>query len=363
MSGVDQVRGLPQRIAQRAQLTLGITAVFSALEGLHARVEQLALTSQPAADHAGSTLGAEPAEGQPGELEALLNERIGVLEGRLRANAMQIHALESRLERVRTDHESLQDGLAAVDQVVSAARLRPSMWGLALRPFRDDVAGHVYGFWGAAESSPRGELYRRLLDVFGGAPAVVQERRRPYLDLIDEHSPVVDIGCGRGDFLDLLQERGTSYLGVEPDGGMLAAAGARGHSELVEDDANSYLEGVPDDSLGTVFCAQVIEHMPPDYLLRFIDLSLAKLKPGGILILEAPNPHSPHTNKIFWVDITHRAPVFPEVALTLCWAVGFGSAYVFHPGGSGDAEADRFRAPEYAVVATKGGAEDTAPAQ
>ncbi len=289
-----------------------------------------------------------------------LEERLKLTDGRLRANLPRIRTLESRLAEVRSDHVSLQNGLSAMEQLVWAARYRPTMFGLALEPFRDDDAGRVYGFRAtAAKSSGPEELYRRILDVFGSAE-VAQERRSVYLDIIGEHSPVVDIGCGRGDFLDMLRGRGISYVGVDPDGAMLAAARDRGHEDLVEADANSYLESVPDDSLGIVFCAQVIEHLSADYLLRFMALALAKLKPGGLLIAEAPNPHSPYTSKIFWVDITHRGPVFPEVALTVTWALGFGSAYVFHPAGSGDAEADRFSEPEFALVAAKAHADRAA---
>ena len=197
-----------------------------------------------------------------------------------------------------------------------------------------------------------------MLDVFRAPPAIVQEGQRPYLELIGDRAPVVEIGCGRGDFLDLLRERDTSYVGVDPDPGMLAAAQARGHGDLVQADANSYLEGVPDSSVGAVVCSYVIEHMAAKYLVRFMALSLDKLKPGGIFIAETPNPHSAQASKAFWADITRRGPVFPEVALTLCWRLGFGSAYVFHPQGSGDAEQDRFVERAFALVATKAGATD-----
>ncbi len=272
--------------------------------------------------------------------------------------------LESRLEEVLTEHRSLQNALAAVEQLVSAAHSRPSMWGFALEPFQDEVAGSVYGFrGGGSEPVGQDEVYSQVLDVFRGPPGIVQEGQRPYLELIGDRAPVVEIGCGRGDFLDLLRERGTSYVGVDPDPAMFAAARARGHSDLVQADANSYLEGVPGGSVGAVVCSYVIEHMPADYLVRFIELSLEKLKPGGTLIAETPNPHSARAGKAFWTDITRRGPVFPELALTVCWRLGFGSAYVFHPRGSGDAEKDRFVEQEFALVATKAPAADEADAR
>ena len=323
----------PYTVHQQAvnrQLAIGLSDLTAAVEGLADRVEQLT------------------------QDYCALDERLKLIDSRLRGNVSYGRTLESRLEVVRSDHALLRSGLLAVEQIVSAARFRPPMSELALEPFPDAATGRVFGFRApAAHSSPLEDLSRRLLDVFAGAPELAEGRRSIYLDVIGERSPVVDIGCGRGDFLDLLRGRGISCVGVDPDAAMLAAARDRGHHELVEADANSYLVSVPDGSLGVVFCAQVLEHLPADYLLRFMALALSKLMPGGLLIAEAPNPHSPHASKIFWVDITHRGPVFPEVALTVCWALGFGSAYVFHPAGSGDAEADRFSEPEFALVATK----------
>jgi hypothetical protein len=69
--------------------------------------------------------------------------------------------------------------------------------------------------------------------------------------------------------------------------------------------------------------------------------------------LETVNPHSVPALKTFWVDLTHRHPIFPEVALALCEITGFESAYVFHPNGTGEVEVDRHETGEYAVVATK----------
>ena len=79
-----------------------------------------------------------------------------------------------------------------------------------------------------------------------------------------------------------------------------------------------------------------------------------KLTHGGLLIAETVNPHYPPALKTFWVDLTHRAPIFPEVALELCREAGFASAYFFHPNGTGDVGRDRFTQGEFAVVATAG---------
>jgi 2-polyprenyl-3-methyl-5-hydroxy-6-metoxy-1,4-benzoquinol methylase len=190
-------------------------------------------------------------------------------------------------------------------------------------------------------------------DIFRGAEPFIRDRQRRYLDFVAGHEPVLDVGCGRGEFLDLLREQGIEYVGIDIDPGMVERCRAKGHKRIKLEDVNSYLEGLVDGSLGTIFCAQVIEHLPYDELLRFLDLSQRKLQPDGLLIAETVNPHSVPAMKTFWVDLSHHHPIFPEVALTLCRISGFASAFVFHPNGSGDVETDRFEAGEYAVVATK----------
>ena len=73
------------------------------------------------------------------------------------------------------------------------------------------------------------------------------------------------------------------------------------------------------------------------------------------MILETVNPHAPAALKNFWIDLTHQHPVFPEVLLILCRGAGFGSAYVFHPGGTGDVDADREQVGDYALIAERSG--------
>lgn len=119
--------------------------------------------------------------------------------------------------------------------------------------------------------------------------------------------------------------------------------------ELAGDDAA--LRDAADGSLGAVVAVGVAERLDQEDLPGFFGLALRKLAPGGVLIVQTPNPHSPRVMKTFWADPAHVRPLFPEVGLGLCRLAGFGSAFVFHPGGSGNVEADRFHEPSYALVA------------
>ena len=117
--------------------------------------------------------------------------------------------------------------------------------------------------------------------------------------------------------------------------------------------ASTHLEGMPEGSLGAINATQVIEHLPSDRLLAFLRLSHSRLKPGGLFIVETVNPHSIAAFKTFWTDLTHQAPIFPEVALVLCWLQRFRSARVVFLNGSGQLDADRAGCGQSAVVATR----------
>lgn len=241
----------------------------------------------------------------------------------------------------------------AADRLVAETRSLPYVSGSPFEVFEEPVAGRVLGYGSRNDAAERAGTYDAFEDTFRGPEHFIRDRQRRYLELLGGRGPVLDAGCGRGEFLDLLRERGLEYVGVDPDPDMVERCRAKGHERVEVADANSFLEKRDDDSLGAIFCAQVIEHMSYEDLLSFYDLSLRKLRPDGLLILETVNPHSVPALKTFWVDPTHQHPVFPEVALALCEITGFGRAFVFHPNGTGEVEVDRYETGEYAVVATK----------
>jgi glycosyltransferase involved in cell wall biosynthesis/SAM-dependent methyltransferase len=241
----------------------------------------------------------------------------------------------------------------AADRLVAESRALPYVSGSPFEIFEEPVAGRVQGYGRRNGDPKRTGTYEAFEDIFRGPEHFIRDRQRRYLGLLGDLEPVLDIGCGRGEFLDLLRERGLEYAGIDPDPDMVGRCRAKGHERVEVADANSYLEKCEDDSLGAIFCAQVIEHLPYEELLRFYSLGLRKLAPGGLLILETVNPHSVSALKTFWVDPTHQHPLFPEVALALCEITGFESAYVFHPNGTGEVEVDRYETGEYALVATR----------
>jgi SAM-dependent methyltransferase len=284
--------------------------------------------------------------GQQGANEAVA-AALADVDGRLRAiEDVQVAALGDDLVAAL---ESLRARVAAAEEITSGARALPYAAGGALEHFREPGAGLVIGYRNGGGSAGQ-DTYRGFEDVFRGPEERVAERQAAYLELLAQHAPVLDVGCGRGELLDLLRERGVECSGVDSDAGMVARSREKGH-EVELATADAHLERLPEGRLGAVFSAQVLEHLPYADLRRFLALARSRLRPGGIMVAETVNPHAPHALKNFWIDPTHQHPLFPEVLLVLCRLSGFASAYAYHPLGSGHVDDDRMHESEYAVVA------------
>ena len=133
---------------------------------------------------------------------------------------------------------------------------------------------------------------------------------------------MLDVGCGRGEFLELCREAGLAARGIDSDPGMVARCREAG-LDVAEGDALPHLESLPDGALGGVFCAQVIEHVPPEAFIALVRLSHAKLRAGGALLCETPNPACLTVfSGAFYLDLTHQKPIHPEAARFVFEAAG-----------------------------------------
>jgi SAM-dependent methyltransferase len=301
------------------------------------------------------------------ELDTQLVAALRSHQAGLERHAEQIERLEELARELILTAESLRRASADAAGDATAARrtVEPIAAELYAPPYMADSpfelesspVGEVLGFGsraamggGDAEPGDADGGYVAFERLFRGPAERVAELQRPYLTLVADHEPVLDVGCGRGEFLTLLAAEGIAARGVDGDAGMVARCRALG-LEVELGDVNEHLAGLSDASLGTIFSAQVIEHLPHEELRRLLELSLRKLAPGGLFIAETVNPHRISSLKTFWVDLTHQHPIFPEVALATCAIAGFQSAFVFAPGFD-SFERARFDSPAYAVVAT-----------
>jgi SAM-dependent methyltransferase len=157
-------------------------------------------------------------------------------------------------------------------------------------------------------------LYRAFEDRHRGPVERIHDRQREdYLQLLAElpndDLPVVDLGCGRGELVELLSSSGIRALGVDANLGQLVDGGSADH---VEADLFDWLDARPDGSCRAVCSLHVVEHLPLDLQVRLVVEARRVLAPDGLLILETPNVQSLAVGaSSFWVDPTHERPVHP----------------------------------------------------
>jgi O-antigen chain-terminating methyltransferase len=175
---------------------------------------------------------------------------------------------------------------------------------------------------GTAVALPPG-VYALFEERFRGSPSEIVRGQRFYLDLMrDLPGPVLDVGCGRGEFLQLLASEGIAASGVESNPVSVEAARRRGLS-VEEADALVLLGGRPAGALGAIVALQVVEHWAPEGIFRFLQLSRRALAPGGVLVAETINVDSLSALKAFYLDPTHVRPVVPDALRFLAEAAGF----------------------------------------
>jgi SAM-dependent methyltransferase len=160
-----------------------------------------------------------------------------------------------------------------------------------------------------------------------GSVEAIRERQRRYVEDFREAAPVLDIGCGRGELLQLLREAGVEARGIDADADMVAYARGEG-LDVEQADVVEHLERVDDGSVGGIFMGQVVEHLPPGVLVRSLELAARKLRPGGVLVAETINPLSPLALRHYFADLTHAQPLVPETLQLLARQSGFADTEV-----------------------------------
>ncbi len=238
-------------------------------------------------------------------------------------------------------------------QLYYESRWLPSMSGVDDFLVRKSDGTEALGYEGGEAQPKSADVYIDFEDIFRGSEEEIAESQEVYLSIVSQVGNVLDIGCGRGEFLELLKANDIEAIGVEPDEGMVERCRQRGLTNVDMQDANTYLKAQEDSSQSVIFSAQVIEHFEYEYLIEYFKLAVEILKSGGMFIAETVNPHCPQALKAFWLDLTHEQPIYPEVALQLCKQAGFVQAEILFPNGSGVLDEDRFTQSAYAVIARK----------
>lgn len=179
----------------------------------------------------------------------------------------------------------------------------------------------------STDLSRLGHRYVALEEVARGPSSLVRSRQAQYVESFRGRRNVLDVGCGRGEFLQLLKDNGVDAYGIDRDSEMVKASASLG-LRVLQADALNHLRGLEDQTLGGVFCSQVIEHMNPSEALEFINLAYRKLMSGSRIVLETVNPSSVFALSEFFRDPTHTRPIHPLTLKFLLESVAFTSVEI-----------------------------------
>ena len=182
-------------------------------------------------------------------------------------------------------------------------------------------------------------LYAALEDRFRGSREEIKDRFREYLPYVEpvRDGLIVDLGSGRGEWLELLKEAGIAARGVEKNRVSIEQCRARG-LDVVDDDVFAHLRSMAEASAAAITGFHIIEHVSIDELVTLLDEVKRVLRPGGVVIFETPNPDNVLVgSNFFYLDPTHHHPLPSELMQFLIESRGFQRVEVvnLHPWDSG----------------------------
>jgi O-antigen chain-terminating methyltransferase len=257
---------------------------------------------------------------QIGELDQRFSDRLAATSENIQTVNQNIC---SETEELRRELRETRDALErAVQDVIPALKreimfLQRRVAGISqARPRTSDSASAEAQE--IANYGPLDSLYVAFEDVFRGSRDDIKQRVMPYIERLklagagQPGNPILDIGCGRGEWLEALKEKDLIAYGIDINGMMVETS--RGYGlDVRRADLMEHLHGLDDASRSAITAFHVVEHLPFEVLVEFLDEALRVMAPGGVLLLETPNPENIRVGaSTFYNDPTHRNPLMPE---------------------------------------------------
>jgi SAM-dependent methyltransferase len=247
------------------------------------------------------------------------------------AQAVQAGEADARVTAEVSAREALQSDVKSLAEHLAEIESRYARLQLEARLARLERSRRAAPAATAASSTPEVAAlsfdYERFEDRFR-PEASVRERQQDYVGLLRGANRVVDLGCGRGELIELLREAGVDAYGVEIDPDFIALLDEKG-IEVAAEDAVTHLGKLEDGSVGGIVGSHLVEHLPAAAVAQLVALAAEKLAAGGVLILETPNPESVVAGSInFHRDLTHVRPIHPDTLAFLAESAGFSDVEI-----------------------------------
>lgn len=249
----------------------------------------------------------------------------------LRTDLTSLHAdvqlLHEDIVRTQTDltgelrekfGRQMPIAVARNDALVAALDQKIEMLAARVRDFSNPL------FTTESGSTVRNDfLYRRLEDALRGSESEVRNALEHYVSLAATNQPVIDIGCGRGEFLAMCREKGIAARGFDTNERSVADLTSRGFAVAIAGIPQCFA-GAGDDSVGSILASHVVEHLPADVLFALFAESKRVLKRDGLLMIETPNAASISMSATdFWRDPTHLGPRHAAALTVVAREFGF----------------------------------------
>lgn len=223
----------------------------------------------------------------------------------------QLQQLRQQQDKLLREHTQLRKRLMLAEKLAQHSLAAPSTFGAAA------PSGQLPQWYTAFEETQR------------GCVSQIAQRQAQYLPLVTPvlqalpTAPALDLGCGRGEWVQLLASQGHPSLGVDSNAAMLQLPDAAGTNVQCQD-IFAFLRATQPGQYALVTSFQVVEHLPPDQLMELLQGAWRVLQPGGMLILETPNPENLQVAAYsFWMDPTHQRPLPPPLLLHMAQHTGF----------------------------------------
>jgi O-antigen chain-terminating methyltransferase len=245
-----------------------------------------------------------------------LRAQHGEFTAALERNAIEIQKrMWAEMEKIRLEYERL------IHAELRVIRQRTHVQPAVLQPV-------------SASNAPANRTagdtfdYARFAERFRGTEEYVKAGQRVYLPHFSACRNVLDIGCGRGEFLELMRDAGVPAIGIDLSEESVAACRHKGLT-AEKADLFDYLAAQPESAFDGIFCAQVVEHLPAERLPEMITLCASRLSRNGAIAIETPNPEclaifATH----FYLDPTHTRPVPHQLLVFYLEEFGFGNIEV-----------------------------------
>jgi SAM-dependent methyltransferase len=308
----EQVRGVRQELTEQIEgrhqhLSKQVREIHEQLtDRTEGRLQQLAEQMRGVQQELSEQIGGVHQEGGAAlqALRAEVGEQVAGVQREQAAALQEMRERSSRAERrVRRLLHSLADGQKTDGQEAGQSSPNP----------KEVLHRHPEPYFD----------YFGFEDRFRGSETHIKECQSVYVEYFKGSDQVLDIGCGRGEFLELLKEAGIKAKGLDLDLDMVLYCQDK-ELDVVRKDAFAYLECLPDESLGGLFTAQVVEHLDPSRVIELVNLCHRKLQSGGVMIVETPNPICLTVfARSFYMDFSHIRPIHPEAMKFLFESVGF----------------------------------------